>query len=268
MHGGLIMDFENILYEKKDSVLWITLNRPEKLNAVTVNTFKELMVAHEEAARDPDIKVIVSTGAGDKAFCVGGDIDEFVNAEGDYGISVCEYGMRLTNAMRLSPKPIIAAVNGYCYGWGNEYLIFHDIAVATKNATFRQPEMAVGSSPVHGLDQLLPFLVGDKRAKEFILFRKLLTAEEAERIGYINRVVPRDKLIETVNEYCQLILESSPQAIKFTKTVMNAHSDLMYPVQTLAFRAWTLLHGTEQWKEGFGAYLEKRKPDFNKFKSL
>jgi enoyl-CoA hydratase/carnithine racemase len=262
------MDFENILYEKKDAVLWITLNRPKKFNAVTMNTFKELMVAHEEAAADPDIKVIVSTGAGDKAFCVGGDLDEFVNAAGEYGTRVCEYGLRLTNAMRLSPKPIIAAVNGYCYGWGNEYLIFHDIAVATEDATFRQPEMGVGSSPVHGLNQLLPLLVGDKRAKEFILFRKLLTAQEAEQIGYINRVVPKDKLIDTVNEYCQLILESSPQAIKLTKTMMNAHSDLMYPVQTLGFRAWTLLHDTEEWKEGFNAVVEKRKPDFSRFKSF
>lgn len=262
------MDFENILYEKRDGVLWITLNRPKKLNAVTVNTFKELWKAYEEAAQDPEIKVIVSTGAGEKAFCVGGDVDEFINAAGDYGSMVCEYGLRLTNAMRMSQKPIIAAVNGYCYGWGNEYLILHDIALAVEDASFRQPEMGLGSSPAHGLNQLLPLLIGDKRAKEFVLFRKLLTAQEAERIGYINRVVPRDKLHETVNEYCQLILESSPQAIKLTKTMMNAHSDLMYPIQTLGFRAWTLLHGTDQWKEGFSAYLEKRKPDFSKFKGF
>lgn len=261
-----MMNFENILYEKRDGVLWITLNRPEKYNAVTVDTFKELLIAHEEAARDPDIKVVVSTGTGDKAFCTGGDLDEFVSAEGDYGIDVCEYGMRLTNAMRLSPKPIIAAINGYCYGWGNEYLIFHDIAVAADNATFRQPEMVVGSSPVHGLNQLLPLLIGDKRAKEFILFRKILTAQEAERIGYINKVVPKNQLNEAVEDYCRMILESSPQAIKLTKTMMNAHSDLMYPIQTLGFRAWTLLHGTEQWKEGFRAVVEKRKPDFSKFK--
>jgi enoyl-CoA hydratase/carnithine racemase len=260
------MDYKEILYEKKNGVVWITLNRPKKLNSVTVNMFKELQMAHEEAAQDPEVCAVVSTGAGEKAFCVGGDIDEFINAAGDYGTKVCEYGIRLTNAMRLSPKPIIAAINGYCFGWGNEYLIFHDIAVACEEATFRQPEMALGSSPVHGLNQLLPLLVGDKRAKEFILFRKLLTAQEAERIGYINRVVPRAKLQDTVEEYCQLIRESSPQTIKLTKTMMNAHSDLMYPIQTLGFRAWTLLHGTAEWKEGFGAFLEKRKPNWGKFK--
>ena len=260
------MDFKDIIYEKKEGVAWITINRPKKLNAASLNVFRELFAANDDAAKDPDIGVVVSTGSGDKAFCVGGDIDEFVDAEGDFGIQVAEAGTRLSTVMRNSAKPIIAAVNGYCYGWGNEYLIFHDIAIASENAVFRQPEMIVGSSPVHGLNQLLPLLIGDKRAKEFILFRKLLTAKEAEGIGYVNKVVPQDKLYEEVKEYCRLILESSPQAIKLTKAMMNAHSDLLTPVLNLGIKAWTLMHGTEQWKEGFSAFLEKRKPDYSRFK--
>lgn len=262
------MTFEDIQYKKReDGVAWIMLNRPEKRNAVRLKTFEELLVAYEHAAADGDIKVIVSTGAGEKAFCAGGDLDEFVNAEGEYGKRICEVGMRLSNTMRLCPKPIVGAVNGACYGWGNEYLIFHDIAIAVDSATFRQPEMGLGSSPVHGLNQMLPLLIGDKRAKEFILFRELMTAEKAQTVGYINRAVPREELYNTVENYCQLILESSPQAVKLTKTMMNAQADMLYPIQTLGYRAWTLLHGTEEWKEGFEAARKKGKPDYRRFKS-
>ncbi len=269
------MKLEDIAYEKVDGVARITINRPDKRNAVRLRTLEELLHAYEDAAFDGDVKVIVSSGAGEKAFCAGGDIAAFSEAESDsdeqdrerYQVMFCELGLRLSNAMRLSPKPIIAAVNGACYGWGNEYLIFHDIAVAVDSATFRQPEMGLGSSPVHGLNHMLPGLIGDKRAREFILFRKLLTAREAQEIGYINKVVASEDLEATVDEYCRLILESSPQAVKLTKTMMNASSDLLYSVQTLGFRAWSVLRSTDQWREGMEAVRRQVPPDFSKFKS-
>ncbi len=261
------MKFEDVLFEKSDGVAHITINRPTRSNAVRLDTLKELLAAYEDAAFDGEVKVIVSTGAGNKAFCAGGDLAEFADSDGCYETAFCEVGLRLSNAMRLSAKPIIAVVNGACYGWGNEYLIFHDIALASPRATFMQPEMRLGSSPIHGLNHMLPGLIGDKRAREFIMFRKLMTAEEAERVGYINKVVSDEDIDAAVAEYCDLILESSPQSIKLTKTMMNAPSDMLYPIQTLGFRAWSLLHDSEQWQEALKASRRKTPPDFTKFKS-
>jgi len=259
------MEFEDIIYEKREHIAKVMLNRPKTLNSMRPKTWGELIAAFEDAGADKKVGVVVLTGTG-RSFCAGGDIHEFADIAGDKGIDLAEQVIKWNYVARTLPKPIIAAVNGLCYGYGNELLIVCDMAIASEDAIFCQPEMIVGSSPTSMVDEMLPLLIGYKRAMEFVVCRREWNAEEAARIGMINKVVPKDKLEEEVNAWCQRILEGSPQAIKFTKTIMNAHVDMLWPVLTLGMRAWTRLHPTEEWREGFHAFLEKRKPDYEQFR--
>jgi enoyl-CoA hydratase/carnithine racemase len=259
--------YEDIVYEKEAgrNVARITLNRPDRLNAFRRHTFLELIEAYEDAASDPVMGVIVTTGAG-RAFSTGGDLKEFASIPEGKSAPHQEAGIRLTCLMRSIPKPIIAAVNGPCYGFGNEYLLACDLAIASEDAVICQPELRVGSSPVNWVTQLFPILIGDKRAKEFVFLRRELSAKEAQSLGIVNKVVPKDKLEDEVNEWIKIILEGSPQAIKFAKTTMNAYSNLLYPVVELSIRAWGLMHKTEEFREGMKAAVEKRKPDYSRFR--
>lgn len=260
------MEFEDIIYEKRDGIARIILNRPEILNAVRLQTFKELLTAYTDAGEDTSVGVIITTGAGDKAFSVGGDVNEFQDISGDIGMKIGTAASKLALEMKNTPKPIIAAVNGLCFGWGNEYLIFCDMAIASEDAVISQPELIVGSSPMLGVTEMLPLLIGQKRAREFIFMAKRLKAKEAEQIGLINKVVPKDKLEVEVEKWCRIVLKMSPQAVRLAKTSMNASDDMLYPFIMHAVRMWRMMHGTEEWKEGMKAFLEKREPDFTKFR--
>lgn len=259
--------FERILYEKKGHAAWITINRPEKRNAQDPLTRTEISRAFEMGADDDDVYVMVITGAG-KAFCAGGDIVNFPQNPIEFMEQIgLQYNgknsSRPIEKARAVPKPIIAMVNGLALGAGMELAMACDLIVASDNAKFGQPEIKVGLIPGGGGTQVLPRIIGEKKAKELVFTGDLITAEEAERIGLINRVVPQDKLLETVEALVDNLLEKSPVALRFAKMSMN--KTLEIPLSSgLAYESdlCSICFGTEDLKEGAKAFAEKRKPVF------
>lgn len=174
--------------------------------------------------------------------------------------------MMLAETIRGMGKVVIAAIDGYAMGFGCELVCFCDLAIATEGSTLAITELQVGSGGSYGGTQFFPRLMGEKRAREAIFLAKRFDAYEAERVGLINKVVPGDKLIEEVDAWCRRILEMSPQSIRVAKTSLNFESDLLQPSYRHGLLAWTLLHNSEEWNEGMSAFLEKRKPDFGKYR--
>ncbi|MBW1803449.1 MAG: enoyl-CoA hydratase/isomerase family protein [Deltaproteobacteria bacterium] len=259
--------FERILYEKKGHALWMTINRPEVRNAQDTLTREEISRALEMGAADDDVYVMVITGAGD-AFCAGGDIGKFPENPVEFmeriGLQIKgKAGSRPIEVAREVPKPVIAMVNGLALGAGMELAMACDMVIASEDARFGQPEIRVGLIPGGGGTQVLPRLVGEKKAKELVFTGNLISAEEAAQIGLINRAVPKEKLLETVEEMGENLLQKSPLILKFAKRAVN--KTLEVPLSAgLAFESdlCALCFGTEDLKEGVRAFSEKRKPDF------
>ena len=255
-------EFRYIVYEKRDGVAWITLNDPEKLNRLSYEMRKELKEALEDASRDESVRVVVLKGAG-KAFCAGADIRAFLEMTPlDALKRAKEVGTStLAKIIRETPKPFIAAVHGYCLGGGFELAMACDIIIASEDAVFGSPEVNVGVIPGGGGTQILPRLVGEKKAKELIFTGDRITAKEALELGIVNRVVPLDKLMEAVNEFIEKIKSKSPIVIAAAKEAINASLEmplsegLKYEMQIFA-----QLFSTEDQKEGARAFFEKRKP--------
>ncbi|MFH0813058.1 MAG: enoyl-CoA hydratase-related protein [Pseudomonadota bacterium] len=260
------MEFEDILYDKKDGVARITFNRPKVYNAVRPQTIEELLKACEDADMDPTIGVLIITGAGGKAFSAGGDINEFGDSNPRKAWSIVRTCMKLTETIRGMGKVVIAAIDGYAMGFGCELVCFCDLAIATESSALAITELQVGSGGTYGGTQMFPRLMGEKRAREAIFLAKRFDAYEAEKVGLINKVVPKEKLNEEVDAWCKRILEMSPQSIRVAKTSLNFETDLLQPSYRHGLLAWSFLHGSEEWNEGMNAFLEKRKPDFQKFR--
>lgn len=260
------MEFQDILYEKKAGVAKITLNRPEVLNVFRWETLDELFGAFNDADNDDSIGVAVITGAGDKAFCVGGDITPMMELNQKSGPKWNKKLLSLSNLMRSMSIPIIAAVNGYCIGGGNEINVFCDLTIASERAKFGQAGAKVGAAPVWGCTQMLPRIVGEKKAREMVYMCNLYSAEEAERMGLVNKVVPHDQLEAEVEKWCERILEMSPQSIRTAKVSLNFESDMLYPSMNHGAALLNGLWGSEQAREGLSAVREKRKPNFAKFR--
>jgi len=260
------MEFRDIIYEKKNGIAKITLNRPEVLNVFRWETLDDLINAFNDADNDDCIGVVVLTGAGDKAFCAGGDIEAMKNLDQRTGQKWNKKLMTLSSLMRNMGKPIIAAIKGYCIGGGNELNVFCDLTIASDKAKFGQAGAKVGASPLWGATQLLPRIVGEKKAREMIFLCNLYSAEEAEKMGLVNKVVPHDELEAEVQRWCDRILEMSEQSIRLAKLSLNFESDLLYPSFTHGAALLNTLWGTEQLKEGLSAVKEKRKADFAKFR--
>lgn len=260
------MDFQDILYEKKDHIARITINRPERHNAFDMRTAGELAEAFEDAGRDISIGVVVLTGAGDKAFCAGGFLGELKKMTRQSAREFFGNAYRLMMLIRQIPKPVIAAVNGYAMGGGNELVIAADLAIASERAKFGQTGPRIGSSPVLGGTNTLMLSIGDKKTREVVYLCRPHDAYEAERRGWINKVVPHEELYPEVDRWCQEILDKSPQYIEISKISCNALSDMLYPAFHHAMEMLNLMAGSEQMIEGATAFLEKRKPDFRKFR--
>lgn len=260
------MPFEDIIFEKSEGVGRITFNRPYRYNAVRPQTIEELLQACRDIDSDPTIGVLVITGAGGKAFSAGGDINEFGNSTPREAWQIARTCMLLTETMRGMGKVVIAAIDGYAMGFGCELVCFCDLAIATEGSALAITELQVGSGGSYGGTQFFPRLMGEKRAREAIFLAKRFDAHEAERVGLINKVVPKDKLMEEVDSWCQRILAMSPQSIRVAKTSLNFESDLLQPSFRHGLLAWSFLHGSEEWNEGMSAFLEKRRPDFQKFR--
>ena len=253
------MDFENIIYEKKDNVAWITLNRPKALNSQNLALLNETTAALEKARDDDEVYVIVLTGAGDRAFSAGADINMFLAWGPADAMMWSKMTRRPYEFIREIPKPVIAMVNGLALGGGCEIAMACDIIIASDNARFGQPEVNVGVIPGAGGTQILPRLVGEKKAKEMIFTCDQISAEEALRLGLVNKVVPADKLKETVEEMIAKIKSKSPIIIKIAKLAVNRSLETTLSVgMQCESELFGTVFGTQDQKEGAKAFLEKR----------
>ena len=256
-----MQDFDVITYDKEDSVVWITLNRPEVLNALNDQLRRQLILALEQGRDDDEVRVIVITGAGDKAFCAGGDISEFPRLTPTDRLK--KKDVTYTELIADMPKPVIAMVDGLALGGGNEIAMACDIVVASDNSQFGQPEIRVGIIPGAGGTQRLPRLIGEKKAKELIFTGRLISAQEALELGLINRAVPREKLRETTEELVSQLLKQSPIILRIAKTAIRNSMEMSLHIGLASERElFALCFGTEDQKEGANAFLEKRKPNY------
>ena len=253
--------YKDILFEMRDGVARITINRPEKYNAFTAQTCEELIDAFRRAGWDRSIAVIVLTGAGDRAFCTGGDQSAHEGSyggRGTIGLPIDE----LQSLIRDVPKPVIARVQGFAIGGGNVLATLCDLTIASEKAVFGQVGPKVGSVDPGFGTAYLSRLVGDKRAREIWYLCRRYSAKEACDMGLVNAVVPHDKLDEEVDKWCAEIKERSPTAIAIAKRSFNVDSEQLRAVSSLGFEALALFYGTEESKEGGRAFREKRPPKF------
>ncbi|HEY0664166.1 MAG TPA: enoyl-CoA hydratase-related protein [Thiobacillaceae bacterium] len=262
------MGYEDIHYAAAGGIATITINRPEVRNSVRPKTYEELTAAMHQAAGDPEIGVVVLTGAGDKAFCSGGDVRDQQTRVPDVGRVHMRRLFALSSAMRMMDKPIIAKVRGFCVGGGNEINLFCDLSIASEDAKFGQVGPRVGSVPIWGACQLLARYVGERKAREMLYTCRLYPAPEALAMGLINQVVKAEELDATVDGICQEILDKSPQSIRIAKVALNAGSDQefyssFFPTAELL----ASIYGNAENMEGIRAFLEKRPPNYRQYRA-
>ncbi len=257
------MEFKNTLYEKREGIATITINRPQALNALNEETLKEISSRLADARRDENIKVIVFTGAGDRAFCAGADLNMMKGKSAYNGMHLSYRGQQLTLEIEELQKPVIAALNGYTLGGGLELAMACDIRIASENAQLGQPEVAVGLIPGWGGTQRLPRLVGKGKAKEMIFTGGRVDAQTAEQLGLVNKVVPLDQLKLVVKELASEIMSKPPIAIELAKQLINQSTEIDLRAGLInEAEAFGVLASTEDFREGVGAFLEKRKPRY------
>jgi len=257
------MNYENLLYDKRERVAVITINRPKRLNALNRKTMEELNDAVGQVVADDSVRVAVLTGAGDKAFVAGADINELAvltPVEGrDYGL----FGQSVLDRIENAPKPFIAAINGFALGGGCELALACHLRLAGENAHLGQPEVKLGLIPGYGGTQRLARLVGKGRALQLVLSGEHITAEEAKRIGLVNEVVPPPDVLDTAVSWGKTIAANAPLAIRFALEAVN-HGLEMSLAEGLYLEAtlFSLCCTTEDMKEGTKAFLEKRPANF------
>lgn len=261
-----VKHYEDIFYHKMKGVAKITINRPRIHNAFRPQTVDEMIEALEDARRDESIGVIILTGAGDKAFCSGGDQSirghaGYTNNQGGHELNVLEF-QRL---IRTIPKPVIAMVAGYAIGGGHVLHVVCDLTIAAENAVFGQTGPKVGSFDGGFGASYLARIVGQKKAREIWYLCRQYSAQEALEMGLVNTVVPLEDLEKVTLEWCEKILEHSPIALRCLKAGLNADCDGQTGLQELAGNATMLYYMSDEAKEGHQAFLEKRTPDFGKF---
>lgn len=262
-------EYTDIRYETGEGIAKITINRPEVRNAFRPRTLFELIEAFKLAGEDEDVGVVILTGEGGEAFCSGGD--QRVRGEGGY---VDDSGVARLNALELQkvikylPKPVIAMVAGYAIGGGHVLALLCDLTIAAENARFGQTGPKVGSFDAGWGATYMARVVGHKRAREIWYLCRQYDAQQALEMGLANAVVPVDRLEEESVQWASEINEKSPIAIRFLKSAFNADTDGLAGIQELAGNATMLYYMTDEAKEGKQAFLEKRKPDFGKFKRL
>jgi len=257
------MAYKNIIVEKKDTIAWITINRPKVLNALNTATIKELTDAVNDLENDKKIRVAVLKGASDKAFIAGADIKEMKDMNVLEAKTFAEMGHHLLSCIRQSRIPFIAMINGYALGGGCELLMSCDITIAGRNAKIGQPEINLGISPGFCGTQCLPRLVGRAKAKELLLTGDTISAEEAHRIGLLTRVVDDDKLLEETQKLAKKVESKSSVQTAFIKALVNKGTDIdMHSACALEVSYFSSSFSTHDQKEGMKAFLEKRKPNF------
>jgi len=257
------LTLENVLYEKKGPIAYVTLNRPKVLNALNQRTWQDLRAAFEDARDDADVRGVILTGAGDKAFIAGADISELAQVTAVQAESSSSYGQEVLNFVENLGKPVVAAINGFALGGGCETAMACTIRLATESARFGQPEVKLGLLPGGGGTQRLPRLVGKGRALQLILSGEMISAQEAYRIGLVNEVVPAADLISRAEAILKQILANAPLAVKYSLEAVNKGLETSQ-TEGLALEAsfFGLCAGTEDKREGTQAFLGKRAPQF------
>jgi enoyl-CoA hydratase len=254
---------ENVLYEKRGPIAYVTLNRPKVLNALNQKTWENLRTAFEDARDDAAVRGAILTGAGDKAFIAGADISELAHVTAVEAEKSSSYGQAVLNLIENLGKPVIAAVNGFALGGGCETAMACTIRVASENAKFGQPEVTLGLIPGGGGTQRLPRLVGKGRALQLILSGEMINAQEAYRIGLVNEVVPAAELMTRAEAILKRIFSNAPVAVKYSLDAVNKGLETSQAVGlSLEASLFGLCAGTEDKNEGTSAFLEKRKPQF------
>jgi enoyl-CoA hydratase len=258
------MAYKNIIVEITNNIGTVKINRPDVLNAVNVDTILELEKAMHEFNDNNTILVVIITGEG-KSFVSGSDISRLVEMDSLKAREYSQIGQRVLSFIENMEKPVIAAVNGYALGSGCEIAMACDIRIASEKAKFGQPEVKLGLIPGHAGTQRLARLVGVGKAKELIFTADVIDAQEALRIGLVNKVVAPEVLLDEARHIAQKIIEVGPTAVRFAKTVINRGIDANvttgYAYETEAF---SILFSTDEAKEGMKAFLEKRKPQWSK----
>jgi naphthoate synthase len=265
----LIKKYEEILFDFFNGIAKITINRPQYHNAFTPETTSEMGDAMRICREDQKIRVVVITGAGDKAFCSGGDMHVkgkggYVDKDGIPRLSVLD----VQKQIRSIPKPVIAMVNGYAIGGGHVLHVVCDLSIASDNAIFGQTGPKVGSFDAGFGSSYLARCVGQKKAREIWFLCRQYSAQEALDMGLVNKVVPFDKLEDEVVDWAMTMMQRSPLALRMIKAGLNAELDGQAGIQELAGDATMLYYMTDEAQEGGKAFLEKRDPDFGKYPIL
>ena len=255
---------ENVLYAKKGAIAYITVNRPKVLNALNTRTWEELRTAFAQARHDADVRGIILSGAGDKAFIAGADISEVGQLSAVEAERSSNNGQAVLDLIENLGKPVVAAINGFALGGGCETAMACTIRIASETARFGQPEVKLGLLPGGGGTQRLPRLVGKGRALQLILTGESITAQEAWRIGLVNEVVPATELISRAEELLKQIFSNAAIAVGYSLDAVNKGLDTSLPHgQALEASFFGLCAATEDKKEGTSAFLEKRTPQFH-----
>ncbi|SCM82735.1 3-hydroxybutyryl-CoA dehydratase [uncultured Sporomusa sp.] len=256
--------YNNVLYQTDNGIGMITLNRPKALNALNSELLTELNGLLDEIAQDDSVKVVIITGSGDKAFVAGADIAEMQNISPLEGRAFGKFGQAIFNKLENIPQPVIAAVNGFALGGGCELAMACDIRIASDKAKFGQPEVGLGIVPGFGGTQRLPRLIGKGRAKELLYTADMINAEEAYRIGLVNRIVAAEKLLSTAKELAEKIMARAQAAVRLCKAAVNTGMDTDLE-SGIAYEAevFGLCFATADQKEGMSAFIGKRKPNFS-----
>ena len=257
------MDFKFILYEKTEGVATITLNRPEALNAFSKDVVAEVLMALEDVKADENVRVVVLTGAGEKAFSAGADIKAMIGMTALRARELSLMGEKLCVALESLEKPVIAAINGFALGGGLEVAMSCDLRIASETARVGQTEINIGLIPGWGGTQRLTRLVGVGKAKELVFTGRMIDAKTAEQLGIVNMVVPADKFRETVKQFAQELAQKAPVALKVAKALISRGADIgLESALALEREGFGVVASTEDLQEGVKAFTEKRKPKF------
>jgi enoyl-CoA hydratase len=263
LFGDSLMSY--VITEINDQIAWITINRPEALNAMNPIVISELEEAINSCIEETSVGAIILTGSGDKSFVAGADIKTMQTMGPDEALRFGKAGQELTVTIENSPKPVIAAVNGFALGGGCEISLACHIRVASETATFGQPEVLLGILPGWGGTQRLPKLVGMGIANEIIITGRMINATEAKEIGLVNHVVPIEELKEKCEEIAMQILKNGPNAIaKSLECIRNGVGLTTKDGLKMEVKYFSKLFNTEETKEGLSAFVEKRAPNFRK----
>jgi enoyl-CoA hydratase len=257
------MSYENIIVEAKENVTYITINRPDQLNALNKLTIEELSAAFSNAEDDSNTRAVILTGSGEKAFVAGADIKEFADFSIEEGKSLSAEGhTKLFNLVENLSTPVIAAINGFALGGGLELAMSCHIRVASVNAKLGLPEVSLGVIPGYGGTQRLAQLVGRGKANEMIMTAGMISAEDAKNTGLVNEVVELDELLPYCTKMASKIARNSPRAISSAIAAVNAQYKMGVDGYMTEIAEFGKCFGTADFKEGTTAFVEKRKPTF------